>query len=69
MPIDPKLALGRELGEGKSGTALDEPEKRRLASSHAELLRLLAQLARKPEENRPQIVGDELGTKRNVTNH
>ena len=61
--------LGCELGEREAGAALHEPEKRRLPRRDAELLRLLAQLAREPQEHGPKVGRDGLRAKRNVTNH
>ncbi len=61
--------LPRELREREPGTPLDEPEQRRLARGHSELLRLLAQLARKSQQHRPEIGRDLLRINRNLANH
>src|SRR6186713_1758680 len=50
--------LRGELGEGKAGVALHEPEKRRLPRRNAELLRLLAQLACEPQQDGPKVGRD-----------
>ena len=61
--------LGGELGEREARAALHEPEERRLAGGDAELLGLLAELAREPQEHGPQVGRDGLRAKRNVANH
>ena len=61
--------LGGELGERQPGTALHEPEERRLTGCDPELLGLLAQLAGKAQDRRPQLGGDCLRGKRNLANH
>ena len=61
--------LRGELRERETGAPLDEPEQRRLARGHAELLGLLAQLARESQEHGPEIGGDLLRIKRNLANH
>ncbi len=61
--------LGCQLRKGQAGAAFHEPEERRLARCDAELLGLLAELAREPEEDRPQVGSDSLGTKHNLANH
>ena len=61
--------LTRELRERKPGTPLHEPEQRRLARRHSELLRLLTQLARKSQQHRPKVGCDLLRINRNLTNH
>ena len=58
--------LPRELREREPGTPLDEPEQCRLARGHSELLRLLAQLARKSQQHRPEIGCDLLRVNRNL---
>ena len=47
--------LGRELGEREPGAPLDEPEQRRLPRGHSQLLGLLAELARQPQQNGPEL--------------
>jgi len=76
QPVDVPGERGRrdaflrsELGKGKPGAPLDQPEERRLACGDADLLRLLSQLACEAEENGAELVGGELWTKRNLTNH
>ena len=61
--------LGCELGEREPRAALDEPEKRGLARRHPELLGLLAQLPREPQQHRAKLGGDLLVAKSNVANH
>jgi len=61
--------LGGELCEREPGAALDEPEERRLPCGDPELLRLFAQLAREPEEDRSKLGRDEFGCNDNVANH
>ena len=61
--------LGGELGEREARAALHEPEERRLTRGYAELLRLLAQLAREAQEYGPEVRRNCLGRKRNLANH
>ena len=61
--------LGGELGKRQAGAPLHEPEECRLPGSDAELLGLLAELAREPKEHWAQVRRDGLGTKHNLINH
>ena len=75
-PVDMAGERGRrdallrgELGEREPRAPLHEPQERRLAGGHSELLGLLAELAREAEQHRPQLGRDLLTTKSNLANH
>ena len=55
--------LGGELGEREARAALHEPEERGLSRGDAELLRLLAQLARNAQKHGSEIRCDRLRVK------
>ena len=61
--------LGGELAQAQSGVLPDQPEQGHLSSCDAELLGLLAQLARKPEQHGPKLVRESEWICANNVNH
>ena len=58
-----------QAAQREAGARLDDREQRRLAGGDAELLGLLAQLARDAQHDRPQVVREGKSQIRSCTNH
>ena len=61
--------LARELAEREPWPGVDEPEERGLMRGDAERLGLEAEVARQPQEHRPELLGEIERRKRSLTNH